>query len=88
MANIGPEPLVVSVVDALEVATVGADAANDPRAVGNGVADVAAVDVDGIAVPSAVRIGDAVVGDPDGHILVTTHGVNNPSTSRRLRCLK
>ena len=80
VAEIGPEPLVEAVVDALEVATAGDAATSDPRAVDSGVVGVAAVDVDGIVAPEDVRIGDAVVGDPDGHIIATAHGINDPCT--------
>ena len=34
--------------------------------------------MDGIVVPGDAKIGDAVVGDLDGHVIVTTHGVNDP----------
>ena len=80
VTEMGPEPRVGAVVDVFEVATVGADITSVPRAAGNGVVDVAAVDVDGIVAPEAVRIGGAVVGDPDGHIIVTAHDINDPCT--------
>jgi hypothetical protein len=80
MAEIGPEPLVEAVIDVHEVATAGDDATSDPQGVDSGVVGVAAVNVDGIVVPEAVRIGGAVVGDPDGHIIVTTHDTSDPCT--------
>ena len=80
VAEIGPEPLVEAVADVPEVVAAGGDAASDPRGVDSGVVGVAAVDVDGIVEPEAVRIGGAVVGDPDGHIIVTAHDTNDPCT--------
>ena len=78
VAEIGLEPLVEAVVDVPEVVAAGGDATSDPRGVDSGVVGVAAVDVDGIVEPEAVRIGGAVAGDPDGHILVTARGNNDP----------
>jgi len=68
--------LVVAV--ALVVAIPGADVDGDPRSADVGVVEVFVVDVDAVVAPETEEVSPAVVGDPDGHIIVEVHDACGP----------
>ena len=68
--------LVVAI--ALVVAIPGADVDGDPRNADVDVVVALAVDVDAVVAPETEEVGPAVVGDPDGHIIVEVHDAHGP----------